>query len=206
MFRAARTFAGAYYASIWLYAAATKAEAGRRLFDLIPLAMRADTSGATLAKYVAPVRWCPTHERLWFHMAVADAPRAIHPRRVPNDLWGGIEERETDALSPLAVYDHDMSEARVTAEQLRRHDGLGCALANARAGVALDPACPARNDFAARRIAEGMLASGDYSAMPILADALEEAGCDSSMLLGHARHAGGHHPGCWVVGLVLGKG
>jgi hypothetical protein len=206
MFRVARTFAGAYYADIWLYAAATKAEAGRRLFDLLPRDKRADTSGDTLSRYVAPVHWCPKHERLWFEMAVADAPRTIHPRRVPAELWGGIEEREAEVLSPLTVYDLDSFAARVTAEQLRLHDGLGCALVNARQRVALDAAWSPRNDSAARRIAEGMLASGDYSAMPILADALEEAGCDSPVLLGHARQAGGHHPGCWVMGLVLGKG
>jgi hypothetical protein len=206
VFRAARTFSGGYYAHLWLFVAATKAEAGRRMFDLLPKELRADTSGVTLSKYVATVHWCPDHERLWFEMAVADAPRTIHPRRVLAGLWGGIEERQAEAFSPLTPYDHDSSEARVTAEQLRLHDGRVCALVNARQRVALDAACSARNDFAARRIAQGMLASGDYSAMPILADALEEAGCDSAALLAHARQAGGHHPGCWVVGLVLGKG
>jgi hypothetical protein len=45
----------------------------------------------------------------------------------------------------------------------------------------------------------------EFSAMPILADALEDAGCTSADVLGHCRGPGLHVRGCWVVGLVLGK-
>jgi hypothetical protein len=41
--------------------------------------------------------------------------------------------------------------------------------------------------------------------MPILADALEDAGCDNADILQHCRGAGEHVRGCWVVDLVLGK-
>lgn len=41
--------------------------------------------------------------------------------------------------------------------------------------------------------------------MPILADALEEAGCDHADMLGHCRGGGVHMRGCWVVDAVLGK-
>ena len=47
--------------------------------------------------------------------------------------------------------------------------------------------------------------SRDFSAMPILADALQDAGCDSTVILDHCRGAGPHVRGCWVVDLVLGK-
>ena len=46
----------------------------------------------------------------------------------------------------------------------------------------------------------------DFRAMPILADALEEAGCDVAERLAHCREPGVHVRGCWVVDLVLGKG
>jgi hypothetical protein len=39
----------------------------------------------------------------------------------------------------------------------------------------------------------------------VLADALEEAGCDNEEILNHCRQPGGHVRGCWVVDLVLGK-
>jgi hypothetical protein len=41
--------------------------------------------------------------------------------------------------------------------------------------------------------------------MPILADALQDAGCDNEAVLDHCRSVGTHVRGCWVVDLVLGK-
>jgi hypothetical protein len=39
----------------------------------------------------------------------------------------------------------------------------------------------------------------------ILADALEDAGCDAEALLAHLRSEGPHVRGCWAVDLILGK-
>jgi hypothetical protein len=41
--------------------------------------------------------------------------------------------------------------------------------------------------------------------MPILADALMDAGCDNEEVLNHCRGDGPHVRGCWVVDLILGK-
>jgi hypothetical protein len=41
--------------------------------------------------------------------------------------------------------------------------------------------------------------------LPILADALEEAGCADTDILGHCRSEGPHVRGCWAVDLILGK-
>jgi hypothetical protein len=55
-------------------------------------------------------------------------------------------------------------------------------------------------------IAKGMYESRDFGAMPILADALQDAGCENDDILNHCRDANGIHVrGCWVVDLVLGK-
>ncbi|WP_232069567.1 hypothetical protein [Gemmata massiliana] len=54
-------------------------------------------------------------------------------------------------------------------------------------------------------LAAQMYESRDFSAMPVLADALQDAGCDNADILNHCRGAGGHVRGCWVVDLVLGK-
>ena len=55
-------------------------------------------------------------------------------------------------------------------------------------------------------LAKQMYESRDFAAMPILADALQDAGCDNDDVLNHCRDANGAHVrGCWVVDLVLGK-
>jgi hypothetical protein len=59
---------------------------------------------------------------------------------------------------------------------------------------------------AAVALARSMYESRDFSDMPILADALEEAGCADATILGHCRDPKVTHVrGCWVVDLVLGK-
>jgi len=54
-------------------------------------------------------------------------------------------------------------------------------------------------------LAQQMYDSRNFGAMPILADALQDAGCESAEVLNHCRdpHAA-HVRGCWVVDLVLG--
>jgi hypothetical protein len=55
-------------------------------------------------------------------------------------------------------------------------------------------------------LATQMYESRDFSAMPILADALQDAGCTSADILDHCRDPKQVHVrGCWVVDLVLGK-
>ena len=54
-------------------------------------------------------------------------------------------------------------------------------------------------------LAQQMYDTRDFGAMPIMADALQDAGCDNGDVLNHCRGDGPHVRGCWVVDLVLGK-
>ena len=54
-------------------------------------------------------------------------------------------------------------------------------------------------------VARGIYDGRAFERMPILADALQDAGCDNEEILGHCRGDGPHVKGCWVVDLVLGK-
>ncbi len=55
-------------------------------------------------------------------------------------------------------------------------------------------------------LAQTMYDARNFHAMPILADALQDAGCEDAAILDHCRDANGVHVrGCWVVDLVLGK-
>jgi hypothetical protein len=54
-------------------------------------------------------------------------------------------------------------------------------------------------------VARGIYEDRAFERMPILADALMDAGCDDEQVLSHCRGEGPHVRGCWVVDLVLGK-
>jgi hypothetical protein len=55
------------------------------------------------------------------------------------------------------------------------------------------------------RLAQTFYEDHAFDRLPILADALEEAGCTDATILGHLRGPGPHVRGCWAVDLLLGK-
>jgi hypothetical protein len=54
-------------------------------------------------------------------------------------------------------------------------------------------------------LAQGIYDDRAFDRLPILADALMDAGCADESVLEHCRSDGPHVRGCWVVDLVLGK-
>jgi hypothetical protein len=75
--------------------------------------------------------------------------------------------------------------------------------------LTLDPAWQTPQVMALAKAAydERELPAGtlDVARLAVLADALEEAGCDQAELLAHLRGPGPHVRGCWAVDLALGK-
>lgn len=68
--------------------------------------------------------------------------------------------------------------------------------------VTFDPAWRTPNVTA---VAQTIYDERRFTDMPILADALEEAGCTNEDILSHCRNGKEHARGCWVVDLLLGK-
>ncbi len=84
---------------------------------------------------------------------------------------------------------------------------LGSALARCIFGHPFRPATVDRSGLAPGVVdlAGSIYEDRAFDRLPILGDALEEAGCGDDPILGHCRGGGPHARGCWVVDLVLGK-
>jgi len=61
------------------------------------------------------------------------------------------------------------------------------------------------NDATVPHIAQAIYDDRAFDRLPVLADALEEAGCTDAAILDHCRGPVPHVRGCWVVDLLLGK-
>jgi hypothetical protein len=78
--------------------------------------------------------------------------------------------------------------------------------------ISLNPSWLTWNDGTVRRLAEAIygersLPEGhlDVARLGVLADALEDAGCDDADILGHLRGPGVHVRGCHVIDLLTGR-
>ncbi len=61
------------------------------------------------------------------------------------------------------------------------------------------------NDGKIPKLAQSIYDERRFDEMPILADALEEAGCSNAEVLAHCRETEMHVRGCWVLDWLLGK-
>jgi hypothetical protein len=71
--------------------------------------------------------------------------------------------------------------------------------------VAIGPTWLTWNDGTVPRIAQAIYDERAFDRMPVLADALEDAGCTEQSILDHCRQPGEHVRGCWVVDLLTGR-
>src|SRR5262245_22450995 len=113
--------------------------------------------------------------------------------------WSGA--RRARAFVVDAVRKEEGSEGRI-AEWKRQSDVIRCIVGNPFRRVSF--LSQWRTDTVLV-LARQMYESREFSAMPILADALQDAGCDDDEILNHCRADSPHARGCWVVDLVLGK-
>jgi hypothetical protein len=69
-----------------------------------------------------------------------------------------------------------------------------------------DPSWPQWRTTDVLALARGIQRDQAFDRLPILADALQDAGCGDENVLTHCRRPGGHVRGCWVVDLAMGIG
>jgi hypothetical protein len=160
------------------------------------------------AKGIEP-RWTPARSAAWAACWVASAT-------------GGVARGVVAAITASAQLAAD--EARQAAQDLGAHDSYVAARVAQRAAereagnraadvlrdivgnpykpVTLDP------DWLTSTVvllARGIYDERAFDRMPILADALQDAGCDAEEVLNHCRGPGPHVRGCHVLDLILGK-
>jgi hypothetical protein len=81
-----------------------------------------------------------------------------------------------------------------------------CMFGNPFRPAVIDPPLVRWNDSTVVKIAQAIYDDRTFDLMPILADALEEAGCHDADILTHCRQPGPHAIGCWVIHSLLGRG
>jgi hypothetical protein len=74
-----------------------------------------------------------------------------------------------------------------------------------RQGIAIPPAVLLWDGGTVANMAATIYEGRHFDRLLILADALEEAGCDNAEILAHLRGGGVHAKGCWALDTVLGK-
>jgi hypothetical protein len=101
----------------------------------------------------------------------------------------------------LASFDEDGSDRKAQADLLRDVVGKPEPFRQ----VKFDRRWSSANDRAVQRLALTIYEESRFEHLPVLADALEEAGCTVPAILDHCRGPGPHVRGCWVVDTLLGK-
>lgn len=95
---------------------------------------------------------------------------------------------------------------RITSESSREQVGLiREVVGNPFRRPRLGPWCLGWEGGLVVRLARQVYDGEAFDQMPMLGDALEEAGCEDTMLLEHCRLPGRHLRGCWVLDVVLGR-
>jgi hypothetical protein len=111
-------------------------------------------------------------------------------------------ERAARAARDAAAWIGDWA---VAAEAKVQRDFLRDLFGNPFRPVTAEPSWMTWNGGVVVKLAESVYEERAFERLPVLADALEEAGCTDPDLLAHCRGGGEHVRGCWVVDLLVGK-
>jgi hypothetical protein len=197
---------------LWLFAVACCRRLGpllqdTRIITALDVAERHADGAATQADLQAPLRAAALAQRAQRRKALLFAYAAVMDACGP----GGLGAAEKAAWAEAAAAD-----SRAThGERLRRsrpdlyasqaalcRDVIGNSF---RPATPLPPSVVAWNNATVVKVAQGIYEERRFRDLPILADALLDAGCDDEELMAHLRSEGTHVRGCWAVDVILGK-
>lgn len=175
---------------LFLYACA------RRVWHLLPAGVRdqLDASAACADGLLG-------REHL---LGAGAAAGPLYPEPQPASVWDF-----SDALGTFTLLaQEERGWPREVRGFIRTEEAAHCALLRDVYGnpfhtAALPPPVLAWNDAAVVRLARRIYDDQSFGDLPVLADALEEAGCADPEVLAHCRSGGDHVRGCWVVDALL---
>jgi hypothetical protein len=107
-----------------------------------------------------------------------------------------------EASRALNILDDNTCEPGELREQANL---LRCLAGNPFRPATINPAWLSWSDDTVPRLARGIYEERAFDRMPILGDALEDAGCKNPNILAHCRSQSQHMRGCWVVDAILRK-
>lgn len=141
-----------------------------------------------------------THIRRTAANACWEAASAVRHARG----FGSSVERAAQESADVAAWTG--LSASFNDSRARQAQILHCIVGNAFRPMSLNPAWLAWHDGIVVKMADTIYHDRAFDRLPILADALEEAGCDGADILAHCREPRRHVRGCWVIDVLLGKG
>jgi hypothetical protein len=178
--------AAAALALVRPYAAALAAESAR------PSAARAATEALAWAASAAAAAAVAKHMKKLLSQIRAQMTRE---RRARGGGFGSAFQVSFNFDDPDAAAAADRTSA----------DLLRCVFGTRFGPLSVDPAWQAWQARTIPKLAQAIYEERAFDRLPILADALEEAGCTNSDILNHCRGPGPHVRGCFVVDLILSK-
>jgi hypothetical protein len=129
--------------------------------------------------------------------AALAAKEVARPTRFPHKLATSVID------AGRAVLEAEFWSARAAARGREWQCRLvRCVFGNPFRPASLDPRSRTDDTLG---LARGIYEEGAFDRLPLLADALMDAGCDSEDILAHCRGERPHVRGCWVVDLLLCK-
>jgi len=160
------------------------------------------------------------------HLAEKHADRKANPKALPsNQDMLPLVDRLSRAVHE-AAYRHDNAEILIDAVRDAR-SAKAAGLPEGEYGEAVEEEAVAQLDLVrdifgpvpfrpipffrrwltstVKALATAIYENRRFEDLPILADALEDAGCNQQDILGHLRGGGEHVRGCWALDLALGK-
>jgi hypothetical protein len=116
-------------------------------------------------------------------------------------VWVAVSDDPSSTVLSAFTHDFCLWRDRSGNDRLLLRDLVG----NPFRRPTVDPAWRAWGGGTVPKLAQAIYDQRAFDRLPVLADALEDAGCADPELLGHLRGPGPHARGCWALDLLLGK-